>query len=75
MPISTKLGMLHRRLQPIIVCTNYGPGVTLTYVTAMSNLVTYAFSMGTSEKVDFSENIAACDLKHTEKCKSSHLPV
>ena len=39
-PISTKLGMLHRGLQPIIVCSNDDPGVTLTYFTARSNLVT-----------------------------------
>ena len=39
-PISTKLGMLHRGLQPIIVCSNDDPVVTLTYFTARSNLVT-----------------------------------
>ena len=39
-PISTKLGMLHRGPQPIIVCSNYDPGVTLTYFMARSNLVT-----------------------------------
>ena len=39
-PIFTKLGMQHRGLQPIIVCSNDDPGVTLTYFTARSNLVT-----------------------------------
>ena len=39
-PIFTKLGMLHLRLQPIIVCSNDDPVVTLTYFTARSNLVT-----------------------------------
>ena len=39
-PIFTKLGMWHRRLQPIIVCSNDDPGVTLTYFTTRSNLVT-----------------------------------
>ena len=38
--IFTKLGMLHRGLQPIIVCLNDDPGVTLTYFTTRSNLVT-----------------------------------
>ena len=38
-PISTKLVMLHRGLQPIIVCSNDDPGMTLTYFTARSNLV------------------------------------
>ena len=39
-PIFTKLGMYHRGLQPIINCANDDPGVTLTYFTARSNLVT-----------------------------------
>ena len=39
-PISTKLGMKHRGLQPIIVCSNDDPRVTLSYFTARSNLVT-----------------------------------
>ena len=39
-PISKKLGMQHRGLQPIIVCLNDDPGVTLTYFTARSNFVT-----------------------------------
>ena len=39
-PIFTKLGMKHRGLQPIIVCSNDDPGVTLTYFTARSNLET-----------------------------------
>ena len=43
MPIFTKLDMQHRGLQPIIVCSNNDPGVTLAYFTARSNLVTLAF--------------------------------
>ena len=39
-PISTKLGMQHRGLQPIIVCSNDDTGLTMTYFTARSNLVT-----------------------------------
>ena len=62
-PISTKLGMCHRPLQPIIICSNDDPLVTLTYFTARSNLVTYAFLWKKVKTVDFSENIAACDLK------------
>ena len=38
-PIFTKLGMLHWGLQPIIVCSNDDPRVTLTYSTTRSNLV------------------------------------
>ena len=58
-----KLGMLHWGLQPIIVCSNDDPRVTLTYLTAMSNLVTYAFLWEKVKTVDFSETIAAGDLK------------
>ena len=38
--IFTKLGMYHWGLQPIIICSNDDPGVTLTYFKARSNLVT-----------------------------------
>ena len=37
--------------------------MTLTYFTARSNLVTYAFLWEKLKIVDFSETIAACDLK------------
>ena len=62
-PISTKLGMQHRGLKPIIVCSNDDPQVTLTCFMARSNLVTLAFLWKKVKKVDFSETIAACDLK------------
>ena len=55
--------MWHRGLQPIIVYSNDDPCVTLTYFTARSNLVTYAFLWEKVKTVDFSETIAACDLK------------
>ena len=38
--ISTKPGMQHWELLPIIVCSNGAPRVTLIYFTARSNLVT-----------------------------------
>ena len=44
--------MQHQGLLPIIVCSNDDPGVTLTYFTAKSNLVT-CFSMGKSENSGF----------------------
>ena len=62
-PISTKLGMSPQGLQPIIICSNDDLRVTLTYFTARSNLVTYAFLWEKVKTVDFSETIAACDLK------------
>ena len=40
------LGMEHWGLWPIIVCSNDEPRLTMTYFTAMSNLVSYAFIWG-----------------------------
>ena len=62
-PISRKLGMKHWVLLSIIVCSNDDPGVTLTYFTARSILVTMAFLWEKVKTVDFSETIAASDLK------------
>ena len=62
--------MLHWGLLPIIVCSNDDPGVTLTYFTATSNLVTTAFLYKKVKTVDFSESIAASDLKGS---RSRHL--
>ena len=42
---------------------NDDPGLTLTYFTARSNLVTKAFLYEKVKTVDFSETIAASDLK------------
>ena len=39
-PVILKLGMLHRGLKLYKVCINGDPGLTLTYFTARSNLVT-----------------------------------
>ena len=68
-PISTKLGMYHWGVQPIIVCSNDDPGVTLTYFMARSNLVTSAFLWEKVKTVDFSETIAASDLKQMKICE------
>ena len=46
-----------------MICSNDDPGVTLIYFRARSNLVTLAFSIGKVKTVDFSETIAASDLK------------
>ena len=56
--------------QPIIVCSNDDPRVTLTYLTARSNLVTKAFLLEKVKTVDFPDTIAASDLKVS---RSSHL--
>ena len=41
--ISKKLGMKHGWLNYYIVCINHDPVMTLTYFTARSTLVAYAF--------------------------------
>ena len=38
--ILMKVGMKHQRPKPIIVFTNYDPGLNLTYFTGMSNFAT-----------------------------------
>ena len=65
--------MLHRGLQPIIVCSNDDPWFTLTYFTTRSNLETYAFLYEKVKTVDFSETIATSDRKigrsrHLNEC-------
>ena len=45
-PISTKLCMYLPGLQPVIVCSNDDPGVTLIYFKARSNFGYLVFSMG-----------------------------
>ena len=44
--ISTKLGMKHWGLWPIIVCSNDDLGLTVTYFMARLNLVVCAFEWG-----------------------------
>ena len=61
--------MKYRGLQPIIVCSNDDPRVTLTYFTARSNLVTLAFLWEKVKTVDFSETIAVSDLKQIDLMK------
>ena len=46
-----------------MVCSNDDPGVTLTYFMAKVKFVNLGFSMGKRKTVDFSETIAASDLK------------
>ena len=47
----------------MIGCSNSEHWLTMTYFTARSNFVNLAFLMGKVKTVDFSETIAACDLK------------
>ena len=61
--MTLKLGMQHRVLKYYQVCSNDDPGFTLTYVTARSNLVPYAFVWEKGKTMDFSETIVIYDLK------------
>ena len=45
------------------MCLNDDPVLTLTYFTAMSNLVPYAFVWEKGKTMDFSETIVVYDLK------------
>ena len=51
-------------------CSNDEPRATLTFFTARLNLVTYAYLWEKVKTVDFSETIAASDLKGS---RSRHL--
>ena len=59
-PMTLKLGLQHRVLKYYQVCSNNDPGLTLTYFTARSNVVSYAFVWKTGKIMDISETIVAC---------------
>ena len=61
--MTLKLGMQHRVLEYYQIYLNDDPGLTLTYFTAMSNLVPYAFVWKKGKTMDFSETIVIYDLK------------
>ena len=61
--MTLKLGMQHWVLEYYQVCSNDDPGLTLTYFTARSNLVPYAFVWEKGKTMDFSETVVVYDLK------------
>ena len=61
--MTLKLGMQHRVLEYYQICSNDDPELTVTYFTARSNLVSYAFVCEKGKPMDFSETIVVCDLK------------
>ena len=61
--MTLKLGMQHWVLEYYQICSNGDPGLTLTYFTARSNLVPYAFVWQKGKTMDFSETIVIYDLK------------
>ena len=62
-PMTLKFGMQHRVLKYYQVCSNDDPGLTLTYFTARSNLVHYAFVWEKGKTIDYSETIIVYDIK------------
>ena len=54
--IFTKLGMQHQGLQPIIVCSNDDPGMTMTYFNGKVKFGNLGFSIGKSENSRFFRN-------------------
>ena len=61
--MALKLGMQHLVLEYYQVCSNDAPGLILTYFTARSNLVPYAFVCEKVKRIDFSKTIVVYDIK------------
>ena len=61
--MTLKVGMQHRVLKYYQICSNDDSGMTLTYFTARSNFVPYAFVWEKSKTMDFSEAIVVFDIK------------
>ena len=61
--MTLKHGMQHRVHEYYQVCSNDDPGLPLTYITARSNLVPYAFVWENGKTMDFSDSIVVYDIK------------
>ena len=61
--MTLKLGMQHCVLEYYQVCSNDDSELTLTYFTARSRLVPYAFVLEKGKTMDFSETIVVYDVK------------
>ena len=61
--MTLKICMQHRVLEYFQVCSNDDPELTLTYFTARSNLIPYAFVWEKGKIMDFSETIVVYDIK------------
>ena len=66
-PMALKLGMQHRVLKYYQDCSNNDPGMTMTYITARSNLGSYAFVWEKGKTMDFSETIVVYDVR-VDRC-------
>ena len=61
--MTLKVGMYHWVLKYYQVCSNDDPGLTLTFFTARSNLVPYAFEWDKGKTMFSAEIIVVCDIK------------
>ena len=61
--MTLKVGMQHQVLKYFQICSNDDPELTLTYFTARSNLIPYAFVWEKGKIMDFSETIIVYDIK------------
>ena len=61
--MTLKVDNQHKVLEYYKVCPNDAPGLALTYFTARSNLVPYAFVWEKVKTMDFSETIVVYDIK------------
>ena len=61
--MTLKLSMHHRVLEYYQVCSNDDPWLPMTYFTARSNLVPYAFVWENGKTMDYSETVVVYDLK------------
>ena len=61
--MTLKVGIQHWVLKYYQICSNDDPGLTLTYFTARSNLVSYAFVWQKGKIMDFSETVVVYDIK------------
>ena len=68
-----KLCVKHQRPKPFILCSNYDPGMTLTYFMAMSNFSTLVFIWKNVTMMDSLDFIASCALKLGLHCKLNEL--
>ena len=61
--MTLKLGMQHHVLDYYQGCSNDDTGLTLTYFSARSTLVPYAFVLEKGKTIDFSETVVVYDVK------------
>ena len=61
--MTLKIGMQHWILEYFHIYSNDDPGLTLTYFTARSNLVPYAFVWVKGKTMDVLETILVYDIK------------